>query len=518
MRQNSAVSSAHQYTNIFLILLIFLPFLAYLTPLWYAALHQHPFIFQNAWDEANYMSYQGVLGARNRPGYFALYLVGWLQDLRISGAIQNLIFATVLIPCTYYFVYLSCLKLNSSTVSALCYATVIIFSSVLFNYANFFINYFFGDPHVSQKFLMTGWDTYPSILRDPNPLFSYFLLSIFIYLYTQYKKIFFLLLPLPFLYFWVFAAYIYLLIVFFLVYRFFKRQNLLQILLSSLIAYGVLSGIILITYGAIEHHTLQLIQAGEWYSTKLKIVFPLVTGLAVVIYFCLKLNNYFVKQKILENCFIILTICTFAICNTQWITGFSLCTKNYIDYSNSIIMGLLIVITLQVLAKNIFKLTVLFFIAIFTLSSQGFSFLHYQFKIDLMGNLTDQQIDKIKQDPLHAIVIGTDYAQYLPFGYAKMLAPVLTFHDAIDFVNRQCSYNELLTRNALDFIHDYFGLNDPIRKEMDTRGQVVLSSLNKYKNIAFINRDYCQYARYAAKDFYIINPDQANRIRYFPNW
>lgn len=513
----------NRYINLSAAILICIPFIAYLTPLWYAYFHQHPFIFQNAWDEVNYMSYQGALGARNRPGYFYLYVVSWLQELGLSGALQNLVYETIMPPVIFYFSYVACLKLNKNHRVALCYATIILFASVLFNYSNIFIGFFFGNPN-TQHFLLTGWDTYPSILRDPNPLFSYFILSLSIFLYLRFRKFVILLLPLPFLYFWVFAVYLYLLIAWVLSQNLFRERVYILALLNNIIAYLILCGIISIIFIKMDHNTARLIKEGAWYFTERKIVLPLITIVACLMYLVLKINHLFANQNKFEFWFLTLTLCSFAVCNIQLLTGFSLCIKNYIDYGGSILMGVLMVMGLELLNRNqkkftsYLKFTVLGFIVIFTLKSQGFSFGHGNFKIDLVGLLTNSQIVKIQQDPLHAIIIGTEYAQFLPFGYAKLLAPVLSFHNAIDFVNRQCSYNELLTVNALKFIHKNYSPNDPVREEMDNRGEIVLSSLERYKRFPFKNKDYCQYAKYASNEFYIIIPDVTKRFQYFPSW
>ena len=200
------------------VLFILVIFAAFLIPELYAFTKLHPFTWQNSWDKCTYFSYQGVLAARNLPGTFLLWIVGWLQEQGIAGSTQIVIFDVCLPALMVVFLYKTFRVVDISKTNALAYATIIVFSSVLFNFCNPHVS-----PHFSQashfEFFLAGWETYPSVLRAPNPQFSYFLLSLCIYLAVRYKKLIFWVLPIPLLYYFIFVPYVYLLTVLFVMFK-----------------------------------------------------------------------------------------------------------------------------------------------------------------------------------------------------------------------------------------------------------------------------------------------------------
>ena len=46
--------------------------IAVLAPEWWAFFKSEAFVFVNGWDEETYLSWQGVLGAKDSPGYYSL--------------------------------------------------------------------------------------------------------------------------------------------------------------------------------------------------------------------------------------------------------------------------------------------------------------------------------------------------------------------------------------------------------------------------------------------------------------
>src|SRR5260221_8644064 len=190
-----------------------LVFLTYLVPQWYSFATSKVFVFANAWDEETYLSWQGGEGIKNTPGYYSLYLFGFMQKLGISGAVQNLICDTVLPPTTAYMVYLSIRRLNLPAATALALAVLICFGSVLFNAANPLISLQLGDTRSATVWFMSPWEVYPSILRTPNPEVPFFLISIAVYAYMRLGKWWLLFLPLPVLYYYTAVAYTFVLLV-----------------------------------------------------------------------------------------------------------------------------------------------------------------------------------------------------------------------------------------------------------------------------------------------------------------
>jgi hypothetical protein len=102
------------------------------------------FVFANGWDEVFYLSRQGILAVKNTPGFFPLYLNLLLHHLGLSGAVQNLIFDTILPRATAWLAYLTLRLRNVDPVRAVAYATPICFGSVLFNANNPLISRMLG--------------------------------------------------------------------------------------------------------------------------------------------------------------------------------------------------------------------------------------------------------------------------------------------------------------------------------------------------------------------------------------
>lgn len=232
------------FLSLSILLLVFLPeYSAFFNSL----KAEHFFAYVNAWDEETYLSYQGALGVRHTPGYWGLYLVSWLHELGLSGAIQNLLFDTLLLPGTLYFTTLSINTITNNKKIAFLYATIALFSSILFNYANPLILNLYGLPrHLTT--IMVGYENYPSILRAPNPLFSYFFLSIIIYYTCKTKKKWLLIVPIPFLYYFVLQPYCYCLAVLSLS-SIFKRKNSIQdIFLFNIFAFIMIATFTYIAY------------------------------------------------------------------------------------------------------------------------------------------------------------------------------------------------------------------------------------------------------------------------------
>ncbi|MFN3715747.1 MAG: hypothetical protein ACK4R8_03365, partial [Thiobacillus sp.] len=185
--------------------------LAYLLPEWAAFARSEVFVFVNGWDEETYLSWQGVLGGRNDPGYFILHLYGLLHEAGLSGAVQNLLSDTIFPLLTVLLVMQSLRRLGVEAVRAFAYAVLVLFSSTLFNYANPVVKGLLGE-YDGTAFLMAGWEMYPSILRTPNPQMSYFLLALAVYAWLRWRRFWLLLLPLPLLYYFVAVPYAFLLV------------------------------------------------------------------------------------------------------------------------------------------------------------------------------------------------------------------------------------------------------------------------------------------------------------------
>ncbi len=323
-----------------LLLLIFL--LSYLIPAWYTALNNQFNYYANAWDEANYFTHQMAQVIKFSPGYwFGEYIYIGLESFGISGAWQNLLFDTVLIPFILLAVaFFLKRNLNISLSNAIIFSILICFSSLLFSYTNKLIgDFFFYQFPDDKSFLIASEISFPAILHAPNPLFSYVIIVIALLFYMRYRKSIILIIPLPFLCFPVFIFYFYIICAW-IIYKLFNKSNLkLKILFANLFS-SFLTIILLWTltrmqmikdmvlFSKLTHAEAYI--ASDSYHFQLPLIF--------LIFFCFIPVLLFQKKQITWFFYVTFLFALIICSNTQIFTGIMFAPKVF-QSSSAVILG-----------------------------------------------------------------------------------------------------------------------------------------------------------------------------------
>jgi len=180
------LKSKNTFQSIITALLI-LTVLTYIIPLLYAYFSSDFLIYVNAWDEETYLTYQGAIGTLQTPGYFLFaYITLFFQKFGIAGSVENVIFDLFLIPFMIFLLYTIFVNYTDKRFYAFLFAVIVLFSSVLFSYANPLLSSLY--PIRDLRFFMFGHENYASILRTPNPQISYFLVIVTLYIFQKTKK------------------------------------------------------------------------------------------------------------------------------------------------------------------------------------------------------------------------------------------------------------------------------------------------------------------------------------------
>lgn len=428
--------------------------IAVLAPEWWTFVKSEAFVFVNGWDEETYLSWQGVLGAKDGPGYYSLYLYWVLHQIGISGAVQNLISDTIFFPLTLYLVFLSLKRINFGADRALAYAVLICLSSVLFNYANPLVSYLLG-PYDGSAIFMAGHEYYPTILRTPNPQVSYFLLALAVYGFLRLRRAWILLLPLPFLYFHVAVPYIFLLGLV-ATQRVsstrFKFHSLGSAVLVSLIVFFVFSsGLTLLFYLEGFYRPDNFIRQSSFFIETRQPQIPLM--LLVLGFLCSLLiySNWARTSKFHTAALGWLAIAALLSVNVHLVAGFMAAQKNFYDYGLSVLFSLGLVIMFDVLLND----KVRYWAVLLTLLLVGYiafqSQLRYaKYAVSLSYRIAPI-LDEVRNDPLHSIIPSLDVSSMMAYSTPKLLAPPFSYLYYFGFIARQCSEYELLLDNAVAY-------------------------------------------------------------------
>lgn len=507
----------------------------FLIPEYYVFFHLKPFTWQNAWDKSTYYSYQGMEASLALFGYAWAYVVDYLQKLGIAGSTQALLADSLLPLFTIFFTYKALrITIADSKNVALSYALLILFSSILFTYGNHFIFPYLGPPELFPFFLV-GWETYPSILRGPQPQLSYFFIALSVFLTVKFKRSLFLLLPIPFLYFFVIMPYLYLVAVALYFRQVGTRVTIPKTIIMNLAIFIALS-LLIWFFSWYKKSTIDLIQSGLYQSGHAFRV-NLVGCLGLALYFILKIVLRHSLDKKIEALFLSLIFCSFAITNFQVINGFALALKNYQDYGNGIIGGMLLALTHRALAISklanenlkkylivtafLMKYVIVGLIIYLIWNSQGFNFKRFQFRITVGAQISAEQFEQIKKDPLRAIVLDDTLSHFLPFSVPSMLAPVFSYHYFYPFIEKRCEYNHLLAINAKKYLEANYCADNANEKdcgELRKRMDGYFKSYSAIKSSSYKNAAYCNYNLYAKTEFFIIKPTDKNAEIVFPKW
>jgi hypothetical protein len=484
-------------------------FLTYLIPEWRAFFTSDAFVFANGWDEEFYLSRQGILALRNNPGYFPLYLNLALQYLGLSGAIQNLIFDTILPPATAWLVFLTLRLRNVDPARAASYATLICFGSVLFNANNPLVSRMLGETRSATVWIMSGWEVYASILRTPNPEVPFFLVASAVYGYARFNKWWILILPLPVLYYHTAVPYAFLLLLCFS-YRQIRSRYFVHpafaLLAASAVTFVVMgSGLVMLSY------LKGLYQPGHpWRQEDILADArhpQLPVGLiAMGILFPLGVSTRLLRidpRRMVPIA--ILGIASLGSVNLHIITGFMLSQKNYYDYGLSILFALLVVIGVESIRFNIAKSTILtgtlIVIALLSYRSQQIWFRNGV----LLAQEMSPAIERLRRDPMHAIIPKIELSAHVAFSTPLLLSPPFSYLYYYVGMSDQCASFGGLVKSALAFAKANLPADSKELADVSRSAVLIEAAINGYQTTKTkVDYAYCREAGFENRGFYIV--------------
>lgn len=450
----------HHLLGAIIIALLSLCFLSFSIPQIYSFGVSDIFQYVNGWDEAVYLSFQGSKSARFDPTYFALNIIYGLHLLGISGAVQNLIFDTVVMPLVFLLLCAG-LKKYCRAVEAAAYAGLIFFSGVFLSYVNPIIRHTYGLPR-GAHFIMPGADAFISILRTPNPQFSIVLIITAVVVYLRiYKKDWILLLPCPFLYGFTLLPYASMLSILMLFNRGWIKGY--KSLIAANAAVFILISIALSAFDMLYLRQTEVINTPQYFPGH-NFYIPLSGLVSLLLYGALwgmtRLRK--VPLTFRENAFFATTIFTmFVITNYQVISGFMLTYKNFQDYGNYFLFGILLSSWFYILGEKglipeglrkvglIAVLTAVFGLMLY---GSGFNFNKMSYKIYIGNTLKDlKEIEKIEKSPMTSVVLNSLTSANIAYSRAKMEFPILSYAYVFSFIRTTVPCYRLYLKKLVEY-------------------------------------------------------------------
>lgn len=482
--------------------------LSYLLPEWAAFVHSEVFVFVNGWDEETYLSWQGVLGARNDLGYFVLHLYSVLHEADLSGAMQNLLSDTLFPLMTVLLVMQSFRLRGVEAVRAFAYAVLVLFSSTLFNYANPVIKSLLG-AYDATAFLMAGWELYPSLLRTPNPQLSYFLLALAVYAWLRWRRFWLLLLPLPVLYYFVAVPYAFLIALGVALPVVGRSLGLATWQTTAVSAVAVY---VLMALGAVGLFTLagyydpdNWVMNNAWVFARsrfpqLPVVLLFILPVALVLWRFGQLDSGRIQGRAL----LVLILAVIGSVNLHVVTGFMLSQKNYYDYGLSILFGLMLVVVLEWIRDRRLAdwalVVLLAIVAIPTLTSHLY---FYQQATEISAKAAPI-IDQVRRDPLRAVIPDLDVSSRMAYSTARLPAPPFSYQYYFQFIEKQCSYYpELLSAGLAQARQDLAGHGAVLVGLESTAANIGRGQIES-RAVSYKNASYCEPEDYQPKDFKLL--------------
>lgn len=473
-----------------------------LFPGWLAYYQSESFVFVNAWDEETYLSMQGALGASVLPGYYISYLNYILNVVGVSGAVQNLIFDTLLLPGTILFVTLALKRFNVGYDKEFELAVVICLSSVLFNYANPVTDFALG-PYNGSALLMAGWEYYPSILRTPNPQFSYFLVALTVYVFSRFRKWWLLLLPLPLMYYYVAVPYV--IFIGSCASNFlFSRNNIFTgggRVFASLIGsyFFVCTALVVLFYIQGLYSLENPIRSNSFifYQSRFPQV-PLYLLVLVGLFWGASALKLIVVNFRIVHVLFFLAGSALATVNVHVVSGFMLSQKNYYDYGVSLILGVFLAFLISMVRFHKFRDFILFVILV-AVGSPSFFVQMRDFKTSIyIGNKIDKIIDEVKKDPLHSLILDRDVSSKIAYSQANLISPPFSYLYNFPFVSRQCEFYEDLLGRAVLFTKSFPNVD---ASELDVTVLDIKRGLYESRASVTRNYHYCTETSYTNGEF-----------------
>ncbi len=169
--------------------------------------------------------------------------------------------------------------------------------------------------------------TYPSILRAPNPQFSYFLLALFGYFSLKYKKLWLLFIPIPFMYYFLFCTLCIFTFNFFLIYKTRLIRSNLSLLAANVAVFVILSCIVWFLFSLIAGTSGQLKAIGVLQLGRF-IHLNVVGCFGFFLYGLLRITNWIDEKDKKGYILLSLVLCSFMTTNLQLVNGFALDLKD----------------------------------------------------------------------------------------------------------------------------------------------------------------------------------------------
>ncbi len=477
--------------------------------------------YLNAPNEETYLSFEMVDFARKLPFYFSCNIAYLFHQLGIPGSSLNALFDLILVPVTVFLVYKIILSFGVPENRSILYSVIILFCSVLFDHTNPLIDYFYNDNWL--KFLIVpGAQHNASILKTPEPQFSYFLISLAIFFRLKTEKEWVLFLPLPFLHFFVFVGYAFLLIVY-LINKYILTQPvnktgehlfLNKTILSILVTYIVFSMLYLAAALLMYGDSVAMVKRyGYHYIETHRMVIPIQSLILVplsILFITWMKRGYSIGREGLLA--IALTVMTFALTNMQVINGFMLDHKSLHDYVITILSGVAMVAALEMCYKRslvsdayLDRVVMVLLIGIFLFVAKTNTIL---LGGQLFGErLTAQEIQKVRSDPLHAIITDRSISARIAYASPKMPYPPFSYQYCF------APYDHRLLENALKAAQLRYSPDSEQLKSLTEVYNLITSSRSK-------GLDYTPFAQsgidYDVASYYFIEPEKA--IEQYPAW
>lgn len=492
------------------------------------------FAYTNAWNEETYLSYQGALGTRMAPGYtLSAYLVLAMHELGISGGVQNLLLDILVPLAVFLLVYGAARRLPWSRRGALLAASAAVFGSVLFNQASLWIRWLVQQE--AQHFV-SALASFPALLRTPNPQISYLIVALVVYLFGRRRAYWLLLLPLPFLYWSVGIPYLFIVALVF-VYRRARTlsiarwilANVAGILFVGMATFALFRGAALISPGLASSRFAELLWDPKWSPT---------LAASALAYMVVLLTAAALKRRLPKQhhyAHVALVACQLLIANLHLVAGAQLDPRHLQDTSGATLAALSVVFagisigalmprlsraarTLGFCARWAFLLAVLSSI----LLSQGFDFTRFRFKIYLGLDISRDQIDRVVDDPLHAVLTWYGTSSHMPLVAPKLAIPPFSYQYCFGFINRLCPYTEDLIRRACDFVQENADENEILGASRDhllEYARRCLEAIDADRNRRDTD-DLCVESRsvYASDEFFVVEMRSTPVWAYIPSW
>jgi hypothetical protein len=509
-RRNAGLSNwTTAISPLILLICSLVVFLTYLVPEWRAFLGSNVFVFTNGWDEETYLTWQGTAVLKDMIGFFPVYLNWALQNIGMSGALQNLLFDTVLPPATALLTYLALRIWNVDSIRAAGYATLICFGSVLFNANNPYVSDVLGQTRSATVLIMAAWEVYPSILRTPNPEIPFFLVACAVYGYARFQRKWILLLPLPVLYYHTAIPYVFLLAMGGLYGEIRSRTSVTRaaaILMATLVTFCAMSlGLICLSYlmGFYQaDHPWK--QEGYIFSATRRPQLPLGLIALIVLFALGRFCNLLRFDNRILVAAVILAIASLGSVNFHIATGYMLEQKNYYDYGLSIFFSIMAAILIESLrskgAKTATLAVTLIVIAVFSSRSQKIWFDQAMQQSQALA----PDIARLRSDSLRAIATDMDIAARVAYSTARLPAPPISYLYYLFPLQNQCPEYPGLLNNALAFSKEHLPQGSKALTEIFKTATSIEAVRRRHEDSARLEYSYCRRFDFENRDFYFV--------------